>query len=192
MVNLAIFASGSGTNTQRLIQYFHNHPDIRIALVISNNPEAYVLKRAEDAGIPSFVFSRKDFEAVEPVMDCLKEQNIDIIVLAGFLLLIPAEMIIAFRDRIINIHPALLPAYGGKGMYGMRVHEAVILNRERESGITVHVVNEQYDAGKIIFQKSCDIDDDTPETLAEKIHALEYKYYPQVVENFVMHCFPSS
>jgi phosphoribosylglycinamide formyltransferase 1 len=186
MVNIAIFASGSGTNTQRIIEYFKTHKQIHVALVLSNNSDAYVLKRAEAAAIPAIVFSGKELRDVVRVKNDLEQYHIDFIVLAGFLLMIPAELIRLYPSRIINIHPALLPKYGGKGMFGGHVHEAVIRNHEKESGITIHYVNERYDEGAIIEQVKCIVDpDDTPLTLAEKIHALEYEYFPKIIEDTV-------
>jgi phosphoribosylglycinamide formyltransferase 1 len=191
MVNIAIFASGNGTNAQRMIDHFRHHPEIRIALVLSNKPDAYVLKRAENAGVPSRVFDRKEFGEATPVMDCLGELDIHFIILAGFLLLVPPEIIRRYEGRMINIHPALLPAYGGKGMYGMNVHREVLSNGDRESGITIHMVNEKYDEGRIIFQARCPVrEDDTPESLAAKIHTLEYEHFPRVAEEIVRACFP--
>jgi phosphoribosylglycinamide formyltransferase-1 len=184
MEKIAIFASGSGTNAQRIIEYFKRHPSVSVDLVLSNNPEAFVLTRAGSAGIPAIVFSRKEFYETEKVLSILKERNITFIVLAGFLWLIPDYLLRAYRDKIVNIHPALLPGYGGKGMYGMRVHEAVIKSGDKESGITIHMVNEKYDEGQIIFQARCKVEpDDTPESLAKKIHALEYEHYPRSIES---------
>jgi phosphoribosylglycinamide formyltransferase-1 len=186
MEKIAIFASGSGTNAQRIIECFKGHPVISVDLVLSNNPEAFVLTRAKLADIPTMVFSRQEFYESERILILLKEKNITLIVLAGFLWLIPDYLLREYAGRIVNIHPALLPKYGGKGMYGMRVHESVIQSGDRESGITIHMVNDKYDEGQIIFQARCPVDPgDTSESLAEKIHLLEYEHYPQVIESLL-------
>ena len=177
-----MFASGSGTNAQNLIEHFNKTFDKRVVLVLSNNPEAYVLERAVRLGVPARVFSREDLKTGR-VLRILQENAVDFVVLAGFLWLIPAEITAAYRNRIVNIHPALLPKYGGKGMYGLHVHEAVLENGENESGITIHYVNEKYDSGDIIFQARCPVmPDDTPERLQERVHRLEYEHFPKVVE----------
>ena len=186
MNNLALFASGSGTNVQNIIEYFQQNSNINIQCVLSNRQEAYVLVRAKKFNIKCFTFCREDFYNSTRVVDFLKINQISFIVLAGFLWLVPEYLIKQYPDRIINIHPALLPKYGGKGMYGMKVHEAVITNKEKESGITIHYVNERYDDGNIIFQAKCKVDPtDTPESLASKIHKLEYEYYPKIIETLV-------
>jgi len=186
MPQLAIFASGNGSNTQRIIEYFNENPAITIDLVLSNNADAYVLSRAANLGIPSAVFSRHTFYETSQVPEMLKANNIDFVILAGFLWLLPLNILSAYPGKIINIHPALLPKYGGKGMYGMKVHKAVIAANEPESGITIHYVDENYDEGRIIFQAKCQISQsDTPETLAQKVHQLEYRYYPEVIEKIV-------
>ncbi|TSA26957.1 MAG: phosphoribosylglycinamide formyltransferase [Bacteroidetes bacterium] len=183
MQRIAIFASGSGTNAQRIMEYFRDHPKIAVHLVLSNKAEAPVLERARKFHIPTVVFTRDEFYNSRFILDILSVQGIDLLVLAGFLWLIPDYLIHAFPRRIINIHPALLPKYGGKGMYGMRVHEAVIQSGDRESGISIHYVNEQYDEGELIFQAQCPIElGETPETLASKVHELEYRHYPEVIE----------
>ena len=190
MVRIGIFASGEGTNVQRFIDYFKGRNDIKIALVVCNNSKARVLERAAMAGIPSLLLDKESFYNSSKVVEEL-QQKIDFIVLAGFLWMIPQNLIAAFHNKMVNIHPALLPAYGGKGMYGMRVHEAVIQNKEKRSGISIHYVNEHYDEGEIIFQKGCDIStSDTPETLAQKIHELEHRYYPEVVEKLLLGKYP--
>ena len=183
MKKVAIFASGSGTNAQNIAEYFRNSDTGRIHLILSNNPEAYVLNRAANMGIPTYIFDRGSFYNTSDVLDVLLKETTDFIVLAGFLWLVPVNMIKAFPKRIINIHPALLPKYGGKGMYGISVHSAVIRNKDKESGITIHYVNERYDEGSIIFQTRCPVlPDDTPETLAERVHHLEYIHYPGIIE----------
>lgn len=187
MEKIAIFASGSGTNAQRIIEYFKDHPSISVDLVLSNNPEAFVLTRAKSSGISSVIFTRKEFFESEKVLTILKQHQITFIVLAGFLWLIPDYLLREYAGRIVNIHPALLPKYGGKGMYGMRVHESVINSGDKESGITIHMVNERYDEGHIIFQSRCKVEpDDTPESLAKKIHALEYEHYPRIIESIII------
>ncbi|MEI8006532.1 MAG: phosphoribosylglycinamide formyltransferase [Bacteroidota bacterium] len=186
MANIAILASGSGTNAQRISEYFSNDPLIRIRLILSNNPEAYVLTRALNLGIPSHVFSRKTFYETNETGDLLIKNDISFIVLAGFLWLLPSSLLGMYPGRIINIHPALLPKYGGKGMYGGKVHKAVIEAGEPESGISIHYVNEKYDEGDVIFQARCPVmPGDTPESLAARIHELEYRYYPEVIEKVV-------
>jgi phosphoribosylglycinamide formyltransferase-1 len=176
MKKIAIFASGTGTN------------QISIGLILSNNRDAYVLERARKAKIPTVCFSRKDFYESNFILDILTVQGITFIVLAGFLWLIPEYLLDAYKGNIINIHPALLPKYGGKGMYGMRVHETIIQSEDKESGISIHYVNKNYDEGQIIFQAKCRVEaGDTPESLAEKIHILEHANYPRVIESVIMH-----
>lgn len=180
-------ASGSGTNAEKFFDFFKNSDNIEVAIVMSNNPQAYVLERAENHKIASEVFSRNQFQKTDDVLNILKNQRIDVIVLTGFLWLIPSNLVTAFPDRIINIHPALLPKYGGKGMYGMNVHEAVKKDGEKESGITIHLVNEIYDDGRILFQKETTINDnDTPDDIANKIHVLEHQHFPEVVEKYML------
>lgn len=184
---IAIFASGSGSNAQRIAEYFAGTGILEISAIYCNNPEAYVLERAKLLGIPSFLISRNDFYQTTSVLDDLKSREIDWIILAGFLWLIPESILKAYPQRIINIHPALLPAYGGKGMFGMKVHESVITAGEKQSGITIHHVNELYDEGDIIFQATCQVQPgDTPEMLAAKIHELEYDYFPVVIGKLVV------
>lgn len=182
-MRIGIFASGSGSNAEKIMDYFSDSSFIHTALLISDNPEAFALRRASARGIPTAVFSRGEFSGGENVLELLQKTGIDYIVLAGFLRLIPFSIIKAYPGRIVNIHPALLPHYGGKGMYGDRVHRAVIEAGEKESGITIHKVNEHYDEGAVIAQYRVEVaPDDTPETLAQKIHALEHKYFPEVIE----------
>ena len=181
---IALFASGSGTNAQNIIEYFSAHSSIEVDSLFSNRSDAYALTRAKNLGIPAFVFDRNDFYQSEKIGNQLKNRKIDLIVLAGFLWLIPEYLIKNFD--IINIHPALLPKYGGKGMYGHKVHEAVVNNRETESGITIHIVNEKYDEGEIIFQAKCPVEpNDTPEEVASKVHRLEYEFYPRIIEDYL-------
>lgn len=185
MNDIAIFASGSGTNAENMVRYFNQSDAIRIKVVLSNNPNAFVLERMGKLNIPTVVFNSDQLYGGK-VLDWLNGYGVDYIVLAGFLKLIPLNIIRAFPNRIVNIHPALLPKHGGKGMYGMRVHEAVIAAGDTESGITIHLVNERYDEGSIIFQTQCPVlPSDTPQTLADKIHQLEYQHYPRVVQRFI-------
>jgi len=186
MRNIAIFASGSGTNAENIIKYFSNKKSAKVALVLSNKREAMVLKRAEESNVPSIFFERDDFYSNGRVLSDLVLYKIDFIVLAGFLWLVPESLVQKYSGRIINIHPALLPKYGGKGMYGDKVHSAVISSGDTESGITIHNVNRVYDDGDIIFQARCKVDQaDTPASLASKVHALEYLHFPRVIEELV-------
>jgi phosphoribosylglycinamide formyltransferase 1 len=187
MNKIAIFASGSGTNAQCITEYFKIHNNISVSLILSNKPDAYVIERAKKMNIPSYVFTREQFYQTEEIPDILKKNGISYIILAGFLWLIPDNLIHAYPDKIINIHPALLPKHGGKGMFGMKVHQAVVENKEKESGITIHFVNPEYDRGKIIFQQKCRVDEkDTPDDVANKVHKLEYENYPRVIEKVIM------
>ena len=180
---IAIFASGSGSNAEKIAEYFTNHPTIEVSLILSNNPQAGVIARARKFQIPVVLFDRKTFYETNKITELLQNQHIDLIVLAGFMMLIPEEMVKAFPQKMVNIHPALLPKYGGKGMYGHFVHEAVVAAHETESGITIHFVNEHYDEGAIIFQASCPVvSADTPEDVAQKVQVLEHKHYPAVIE----------
>lgn len=187
MKHIAIFASGSGSNAQKIIEHVENITDAEVSLVLSNNEQAYVLERASDMEIPAYVFNRELFYEGDQVHDILRDIGIDLIVLAGFLWLIPANILRSWPNRIVNIHPALLPKFGGKGMYGDRVHKAVIEAGEKETGITIHYVNEKYDEGEIIFQEKFNIlPEDTPDTIAERIHVLEHKHFPLVIEKLLM------
>lgn len=187
MKHIAIFASGAGTNAENIIRYFSNRNSARVVLVLSNRKDAGVLKRAESLGIKTLIFDRDDLYIKGSVSGILANKLIDFVVLAGFLWLVPEDILDRYEGRIINIHPALLPAYGGKGMYGDRVHKAVIRNNEKESGITIHYVNKSYDEGDIIFQVRCRVEPgDTPETLAERIHSLEYEHFPRVIEELIL------
>ena len=184
---IAIFASGSGSNAQQITEYFAGNSSVEISAIYCNNKNAFVLERAKLLNVPSILFDRETFYNSDTVLDDLKARAIDWIVLAGFLWLIPGNILKAFPQKIINIHPALLPAYGGKGMYGMKVHESVIASGEPESGITIHYVNENYDEGDIVFQVRCRIDKiDTAEALAAKIHKLEHEYFPRIIERAIM------
>jgi phosphoribosylglycinamide formyltransferase-1 len=177
----AIFASGSGSNAERIISYFRGSQTLSFPLIVSNRRDAFVHERAKRLGVSSFFFERRQFENGD-VLRFLLENKIDFIVLAGFLLKAPDNLLQAFPDRIINIHPALLPKYGGKGMYGHFVHEAVVAAGEKQSGITIHFVNENYDEGKIIFQATCAVNPaDTPDDVAARVHELEYRYFPEII-----------
>lgn len=186
MKKIAIFASGSGSNAQKIIEHFNEKSVAKVDIVLSNKRDAFVLERARNFHIPTVVFSRAEFYQSDTIIQLLTDRQIDLIVLAGFLWLVPDNLLRKFPQRIINIHPALLPAYGGKGMYGDKVHESVIANREIFSGITIHYINERYDEGDIIFQAKCSIDgSDDAHSLAEKIHALEHIHFPRVIEEEV-------
>jgi len=186
MTRIAIFASGSGSNAENITTYFSGNNRIEISLILTNNSTAFVAERAKNLGIKSIVFNKHDFLKTDQILQILLKNDINLIVLAGFLLKIPENILKAFPNKIINIHPALLPKYGGKGMFGDKVHQAVISAKEKESGITIHYVNENYDEGKIIFQAKCPVQpNDTAEDLANKIHALEYKYFPKELEKLI-------
>ncbi len=186
MTRIAIFASGSGSNAENIVNYFSNNSNVEVSLILTNKPTAFVLERAKKLGIKSVVFNKIDFLETDEILNILMKNSINMIVLAGFLLKIPKNLTKSFPEKIINIHPALLPKYGGKGMYGDHVHKSVIENKETESGITIHYVNENYDEGKIIFQAKCQINDtDDYEDLAKKIHELEYEHFPKVIERII-------
>ena len=185
--NIAIFASGSGSNAENIIRYFQENDLIRVALVLSNRSDAYVLERAHRLQVPSEVFLKEDWVSGEQILALLHEYHIDFIVLAGFLVRVPERLLHAYPDKIINIHPALLPKFGGKGMYGDRVHEAVVAAGETESGITIHYINEHYDEGDTIFQAKCPVlPDDSAIDVAQKVHSLEYKHYPLIIERTIL------
>lgn len=184
--HIAIFASGGGSNARKIIEHFRNSETIAVRLVVSNKKDAGVLDIAHASGIETFVVNRADFAREDQLLPELRARNIDYIVLAGFLLLVPAYLVSAFPQRIFNIHPALLPKYGGKGMYGHFVHEAVKAAGETESGMTIHLVNEQYDKGDILFQARCTLlPEDTPEEIARKVLVLEHRYYAEVIEKTI-------
>jgi len=188
MNKLAIFASGTGTNTARIIDHFRLHPTIRVSLIVCNKPGAGVLTIAENEGVPAVVIEKERFFKGDAYVGELQKRDIGLIVLAGFLWKIPAGLIRAYPGRIVNIHPALLPKFGGKGMYGRFVHEAVLAASEKETGITIHYVDEQYDHGAPIFQARVLVEaDDTPETLAKKVHLLEYEHFPRIIEEVAGH-----
>lgn len=184
--NIAVFASGTGSNAKKIVDHFKHCPSVDVCLVVSNNPTAKVLEMAQRESIPTLVISRRGFYENEDILKIFNKYFIDYVVLAGFLWLVPGYLIEAYQHRMINIHPALLPKYGGKGMHGMHVHEAVKAAGETESGITIHYVNEQYDQGGIVFQKSCPLSpDDTPHLIAQKVLELEHRYFPVIIENLV-------
>jgi phosphoribosylglycinamide formyltransferase-1 len=186
MKHIAILASGNGTNAENIIRYFSNEKKAKVTLVLSNRPQAMVLERAATLGVDSFFFDRTQFYETGEVLMMLQRREIDFVVLAGFLWLTPPDIVEAFRGRIVNIHPALLPRYGGKGMYGDRVHRSVLDAGCAESGITIHYVNELYDSGDIIFQARCPVlPDDDLHSLAERVHSLEYEHYPAVISRLI-------
>jgi len=184
--NVIIFASGSGSNAQRLLEYFEHHPHIRVAALFSNNPNAYALKRAETFHVPALLFNREEFYKSDRVLQQLAAFKPALIVLAGFLWLVPQQLLQAYPNKIINIHPALLPKYGGKGMHGQHVHAAVLAAGEQESGITIHLIDEEYDKGEFILQERCPVlPQDTPEQLGARVLELEHRCLPLVVEQLL-------
>ncbi|MEA5005547.1 MAG: phosphoribosylglycinamide formyltransferase [Rikenellaceae bacterium] len=186
-IKIAIFASGSGTNAENIIKYFRNNSLCEVSLLLCNKKDAYVIERAKQFNVSSIIFTKSQFEESSFIDDLLSEKGIEYIILAGFLLKIPERLLNKYPKKIINIHPALLPKYGGKGMHGMHVHEAVIAAGEKESGITVHIIDADYDKGETIFQAKCTIEkEDTPEMLASKIHELEQRYFPEAIENYIL------
>jgi phosphoribosylglycinamide formyltransferase 1 len=182
---IAVFASGAGTNAENIFSYFADNEKVVVDSLWSNKPGAQVLEKARKFGIEANVFNRTEFYDTDKIPDTLRKRKVDLIVLAGFLWLIPQNLVQNFT--IINIHPALLPKYGGKGMYGLNVHKAVVESGDKESGISIHYVNENYDEGKMIFQATCPVlPGDTPEDVAEKVHALEYKHFPKIIERVLL------
>lgn len=187
MKRIAIFASGSGSNAQNIISFFKKDETACVPLILSNNPNAFVLERAKSLGVATFVFDKKELLSESGVLKTLQTFKIDSIVLAGFLWKFPKILLTHFRGRVINIHPALLPKYGGKGMYGMNIHTQVVANNEKETGITIHEVNEHYDKGAVIFQIKCRLDSmESAESLAKKIHILEMQHFPRVIKDFIV------
>ncbi len=183
MKRIVVFASGSGTNAQNIIEYFQKSDFAEVTLVLSNKKNAKVLERAKYLKVPAFPFSKEDLCNTDKILKILKNERPDLIVLAGFLLKFPKEILNSFSNKVINIHPALLPKYGGKGMYGSHVHESIIKNKEPETGITIHYVNENYDEGAIIFQKKVMLSErDSAASVAEKVHQLEYEFFPKIIE----------
>ncbi len=186
MKKIAIFASGSGSNAENIANYFKESKEVEIALIVANNPEAYVIERARKLNIPCEIVTKTDFMAADGIVDMMHRYGIDFIVLAGFLLLVPKKLIDAYPSRIVNIHPALLPKHGGKGMYGDRVHKAVVECGDTESGITIHLIDAEYDKGTTFFQAKCAVlPTDTPDDVAAKVHALEYEHFPHVIEEIL-------
>ena len=186
MIQIAVFASGAGSNAQQIIQHFAAHPSVKIALVLCNKPGAGVLDVAAESGVPVCLIEKENFFRGSHYLEEFSRYNISFIVLAGFLWKVPSALIHAFPDRMLNIHPALLPNYGGKGMYGKAVHEAVIAAGEKESGITIHYVDERYDHGRIFFQTGLTLSsDETPDSLADKIHVLEHRHFPEQIARWL-------
>ncbi len=184
---IAILASGNGTNAENIIRYFRSRGTAEVSLVLTNRPTAYVLQRAASLGVPAFSFTRDEWADGRPILDVLQAHGVDFVVLAGFLARVPDNVLHAYPGRMVNIHPSLLPKFGGKGMYGDRVHQAVLEAGETESGITIHYTNEHYDEGAVICQYRCPVlPGDTPESLAQRVHTLEYEHYPRVVEELVL------
>lgn len=183
---IAIFASGSGSNAQKILEYFKDNKFAEVSIILSNNPDAYVLQRADNFETPTHVFDREEFYHTDQIVELLRDLQIDLVVLAGFLWLIPSNLIAQFPHKIINIHPALLPSFGGKGMYGDRVHQAVLEAKEEESGITIHYVNEKFDEGEIIYQARYKIEpEDNVELIRFKGQQLEHLHYPKIIENII-------
>lgn len=188
--NIAVFISGKGSNALNIIQYFKSSENIEVSLIVSNRSDSGALQISKDTGVPFFIMNRTDFYEKNKLIEVLQAHHVQAIVLAGFLWLIPQKLIQLYPERIINIHPALLPKYGGKGMYGMNVHQAVKDHNEEETGITIHVVNEEYDKGKILLQQKVKLtEQDTPESIAQKVHALEYEYFPKTIEEYIEKIF---
>lgn len=186
MKRIVIFASGSGSNAENLIKYFNNKSNASVIQVLTNNPHAKVLDRCKKLGVSALSFNRVAFTKTDDVLNLLKSSNPDLIILAGFLWKFPEHILEVFPNKVINVHPALLPKFGGKGMYGMHVHEAVVHNKETETGITIHYVNENYDEGATIFQATCPVlTTDTAEAVAAKIHELEMEHFPKVVDQLL-------
>ena len=187
MINIAIFASGTGSNARKIIDYFAAHSQIQVAIVLTNNPKALVTEAARQSGIPVAVFTREEFYQSDQVLETLQQHQIQWVILAGFLWLVPDNLTQHYSNRMINIHPALLPKFGGKGMYGMRVHQAVVENKETLTGITIHLVNEKYDEGEVLFQASCAVEPgDTAEEVAHKVQLLEHMHFPEVIEKVIL------
>jgi phosphoribosylglycinamide formyltransferase-1 len=183
---IAIFASGSGSNAQRIMEHFKRNKEMEVALVLCNKPDAYVLQRADNFEVPTHVFTKEELYHTNSIDNLLKNLEIDLIVLAGFMWLIPERLIHAYPKRMVNIHPALLPKFGGEGMYGQKVHEAVLQSGDAETGISVHYINKNFDEGEIIYQSRCPVDkNDDAEKLAYKVHQLEHLHYPKIIEELL-------
>lgn len=187
MIRLAIMASGSGSNAENIVKYFSHSKEIEVAAIISNKADAYVLERAQYLHVPSYVFSRAEIVETDKVLNLLTDLKIDWVILAGFLVLLPECIVNKFDGKIVNIHPSLLPKFGGKGMYGDKVHKAVVEAHEKESGITIHKIDANYDEGTTVFQAKIKVEPtDNAEEVAKKVHALEYKFFPQIIENLAL------
>lgn len=185
MKKIVVFASGSGSNAENIVNYFRDK-EVKVLMFLTNNPNAGVIERGRRLGIPTLVFDKKTFSKTNDIVNILKNLEVDFIVLGGFLWMIPENLISSFDSKIVNIHPSLLPKYGGKGMWGHFVHEAVLQNNESESGISIHLVNEHYDEGEMVFQAKCTIDEnETPESLAAKVQELEAMHFPKIIENLL-------
>lgn len=185
MIHIAVFISGAGTNARNIIEYFKSHNKLAIALIVSNNYHSGALEISKESGIPFYIGSREDFYSTNRIVDALQAHKIQGIVLAGFLWLIPDNLLNLYSNRIVNIHPSLLPKYGGKGMYGMKVHQSVKNSNDNKTGITIHIVNAEYDKGEILLQESIAVhSEDTPEMIAQKVHQLEYEFYPKIIESY--------
>jgi phosphoribosylglycinamide formyltransferase-1 len=190
LIKLAILASGGGSNANQIIKHFQNHPFISVVLIVTNNPSARVLNLARISRIPDIIITKDDIYKSDTFLQTLKEKEIDVIILAGFLWLIPSNLIEAYPDKILNIHPSLLPKYGGKGMYGHHVHDAVKTNGEQESGMTIHIVNKEYDDGNIIFQEKCSITESmSSEDIAKEVLKLEHKNYSKIIEQYISNVY---
>lgn len=187
MIRLAIMASGSGSNAENIVKYFSHSKEIEVAAIISNKADAYVLERAKYLHVPSYVYTRAEIVETDKVLNLFNELKIDWVILAGFLVLLPECIVNKYDGKILNIHPALLPKFGGKGMYGDKVHKAVVEAHEKESGITIHKIDANYDEGTTVFQAKIKVEPiDKPEDVAKKVHALEYKFFPQIIENLAL------
>lgn len=187
MIRLAILASGSGSNAENIVKYFSYSDAVEVAAIISNKADAYVLERAKYLHVPSYVMSRADMVGTDKLLNLLRELKTDWVILAGFLVLLPESIVNEYDGKILNIHPSLLPKFGGKGMYGDKVHEAVVAAHEKESGITIHTIDTNYDQGTTVFQAKIRIEPlDNAEKVAQKVHALEYKFYPKIIEDMVL------
>ena len=187
MIRLAIMASGSGSNAENIVKYFSHSTEIEVAAIISNKADAYVLERAKYLHVPSYVMSRADMVGTDKLLNLLRELKTDWVILAGFLVLLPESIVNEYDGKILNIHPSLLPKFGGKGMYGDKVHQAVVEAREKESGITIHKIDANYDEGTTVFQAKIRVEPlDNAEKVAQKVHALEYKFYPKIIENLIL------
>lgn len=186
MKKIAIFASGSGSNAENIVKYFKDSQTTEVSVILTNNSKAFVIERAKRLGIECITVTNKEFREADNIIKMMKDRDIELIVLAGFLLLVPEKIIEAYNGQIINIHPALLPKHGGKGMYGDKVHEEVVACKDKISGITIHIIDKEYDCGKTIFQATCPVlPEDTPQDVANKVHELEYQYFPEIIDKIL-------